>query len=171
VAWPRNVGKQVRFSAYDHASPLLRAPLDLASLLCSSNMFHDNATYMARFRKCPPTKNGLLIGAATIAETFGVHAKTIHRWIRLEGFPAARLPTGHVCTSLTLIDLWLLGRLKQPTLDNAALARAVAEVLSASSQPWPPNNAATGSVAGAMASPAHATRSAACPPAEGDRGR
>ena len=134
-------------------------------------MFHDNATYMARFRKCPPTKNGLLIGAAAIAQSFGVHEKTIHRWIRLEGFPAARLPTGHVCTSLTLIDLWLLGRLKQPTRDDATSASAVVEVVSASPQPWPPNNPAPCTVTGAMASPAHASQSAWHAPAEGDRGR
>ena len=29
-----------------------------------------------------------------------------------DGFPAATLPSGHLCTSATLVDLWLLGRLK-----------------------------------------------------------
>ena len=77
-------------------------------------MPHDNIPDMARFRKCPPTKNGILVGADSIAATFGVDRRTITRWVKREGFPVATLPSGHVCTTLGLIDLWLLGRLKAP---------------------------------------------------------
>ena len=48
-----------------------------------------------------------------MAATFGCSVRTIDRWVVDEGFPAATLPSGHLCTSSTLIDLWLLGRLKE----------------------------------------------------------
>ena len=81
---------------------------------CPHIMPHGNIPNMARFRKCPPTKNGILVGADAIAATFGVDRRTISRWAKREGFPVATLPTGHVATTLGLIDLWLLGRLKAP---------------------------------------------------------
>ncbi len=80
---------------------------------CPDIMARDNVPYMPRFRKCPPARNGILVGAEAIAETFGVDRRTISRWVEKEGFPVATLPTGHVCTSLGLVDLWLLGRLKK----------------------------------------------------------
>ena len=49
-----------------------------------------------------------------MGQLFGVSARTISRWIAQEGFPAARLPQGDLCTSLTLLDLWLMGRLQNP---------------------------------------------------------
>lgn len=48
-----------------------------------------------------------------MARLFGRSERTLWRWIRDHGFPAAMLPSGHMCTSTTLIDLWLLGRLKK----------------------------------------------------------
>ena len=81
-------------------------------------MPHDNIPNMARFRKCPPTRNGILVGAEVIAATFGITRRTLHRWSQRQGFPIATLPTGHVATSLGLIDLWLLGRLVAPGKDD-----------------------------------------------------
>jgi hypothetical protein len=57
--------------------------------------------------------NGIIIGVAAMARLFGRSERTLWRWIREQGFPAAMLPSGHMCTSTTLIDLWLLGRLKE----------------------------------------------------------
>lgn len=48
-----------------------------------------------------------------MAETFGCSVRTIDRWIVQDGFPAAHMPNGMLCTSATLIDLWLLGRLER----------------------------------------------------------
>jgi hypothetical protein len=75
---------------------------------------------MPRRRRVPTTTNGIIAGLQTIADTFGVSRMTIQRWMRDHGFPAAKLPDGHVVTSVTLIDLWLLGRLKRPAFDHAA---------------------------------------------------
>ena len=63
--------------------------------------------------KAPVGSNGIVIGVAAIARLFGRSERTLWRWIREHGFPAAMLPSGHMCTSITLIDLWLLGRLKE----------------------------------------------------------
>ena len=68
---------------------------------------------MAGHYKAPVGSNGIVIGVAAMARVFGRSERTLWRWIRDHGFPAAMLPSGHMCTSTTLIDLWLLGRLKE----------------------------------------------------------
>jgi hypothetical protein len=68
---------------------------------------------MAGHYKAPVGSGGIVIGVASMARLFGRSERTLWRWIRDHGFPAARLPSGHMCTSTTLIDLWLLGRLKE----------------------------------------------------------
>ena len=68
---------------------------------------------MAGHRKSPVSTGGIVIGVAAIARLFGRSERTLWRWIKEDGFPAATLPSGHMCTSVTLIDLWLLGRLRE----------------------------------------------------------
>ena len=75
---------------------------------------------MARFRRLPQTSNGIVTGLAPIGAMFGVSTRTVARWIESEGFPAATLPDGHIATTLTLVDLWLLGRLKVVAFGQAA---------------------------------------------------
>ena len=75
---------------------------------------------MARFRRLPQTSNGIVAGLVPIAAMFGVSTRTVARWIENEGFPAATLPDGHIATSVTLVDLWLLGRLKVTAFGQAA---------------------------------------------------
>src|ERR1700674_5063655 len=60
------------------------------------------------------TEGGIVRGKTAMGQLFGVSARTISRWIAEEGFPAARLPQGDLCTSLTLLDLWLMRRLQNP---------------------------------------------------------
>ena len=48
-----------------------------------------------------------------MAETFGCSMRTIERWTAENGFPAAHMPNGMLCTSVALIDLWLLRRLER----------------------------------------------------------
>jgi len=68
---------------------------------------------MAGHCKAPVGSGGIVIGVAAMARLFGRSERTLWRWIRDYGFPDAMLPSGHLCTSSTLIDLWLLGRLKE----------------------------------------------------------
>jgi hypothetical protein len=68
---------------------------------------------MAGHCKAPVGSNGIVIGVTAMSRLFGRSERTLWRWIRNHGFPAAMLPSGHMCTSTTLIDLWLLGRLKE----------------------------------------------------------
>ena len=79
-----------------------------------------NRQTMARFRRVPQTSSGIITGLAPIASVFGCSTRTIRRWIEKEGFPAATLPDGHIATTLTLVDLWLLGRLKVVAFGQAA---------------------------------------------------
>ena len=67
---------------------------------------------MARYRRAPKTSNGIILGRRAMAETFGCSVRTIDRWTAENGFPAAHMPNGMLCTSVALIDLWLLGRLE-----------------------------------------------------------
>ena len=94
---------------------------------------------MARRRRVPITSNGIIAGLQTIADSFGVSRMTIQRWIRDHGFPAAKLPDGHIVTSVT--------RIKRPASDDAA----------------------AGSGSEAMASPVHASHSAPHAAVERDR--
>ena len=80
---------------------------------------------MARYRCLPQTSNGIITGLAPIAAMFGVSTKTIRRWVETEAVPAAKLPDGHVTTSVTLVDLWLLGRLKVTAFGQAAYDASV----------------------------------------------
>ena len=50
----------------------------VAHLKCPIVLSHVNIPNMARFRKCPPTSNGILVGAQSIAATFGVD-RSSHR--------------------------------------------------------------------------------------------
>jgi hypothetical protein len=102
---------------------------------------------MARRRRVPTTSNGIIAVLQSIDDTFVVSRMTIQRWTRDHGFPAAKLPDGHIVTSVTLIDLWLLGRLKRTAFDDAA----------------------AGSGSEAMASPVHASHSAPCAAVDRDR--
>jgi hypothetical protein len=52
----------------------------------------------------------VIIGLEAIAAVFGRCRQTVARWIRTEGFPAARLPSGEWFTTLNLIDQWVLAR-------------------------------------------------------------
>jgi hypothetical protein len=69
---------------------------------------------MAGHYKAPVGSNGIVIGVTAMSRLFGRSERTLWRWIRDHGFPAAMLPSGDMCTSTTLIDLWLLCRLKEP---------------------------------------------------------
>jgi hypothetical protein len=71
------------------------------------------------YRKSRPTEGGIIVGVANAARLFGCHPKTIQRWAREFGFPLATLPNGLRCTSITLVDLWLLSRLPQQSLPRA----------------------------------------------------
>jgi hypothetical protein len=55
----------------------------------------------------------------------GVSVGTISNWIEKYGFPVSRMPTGHLVTTLGLIDLWLIGRLKRPKKMTQELDRMV----------------------------------------------
>ena len=57
---------------------------------------------------------GVIIGVRAIAALFGRSGKTIARWIERKGFPAAKLPSGHWATSTSLVDAWLMSRMKRP---------------------------------------------------------
>lgn len=88
----------------------------LAQRTTAHYVANDGNTYgadaMARQRRVPKASNGIIIGRRAMAETFGCSTRTIDRWIADLAFPAATLPSGHLCTTATLIDLWLLGRMK-----------------------------------------------------------
>ena len=45
-----------------------------------------------------------------IAEAVDRHPATVRRWIRNQGFPASRSPTGTYITTHGLIDSWILAR-------------------------------------------------------------
>jgi hypothetical protein len=82
---------------------------------------------MAGHRKSPTSTGGIVIGVAAIARLFGRSERTLWRWIKEDGFPAATLPSGHLCTSATLIDLWLLGRLNEVRPNRAGTFGVVAK--------------------------------------------
>ena len=59
----------------------------------------------------PQSESGyIVIGLANVAKLFGVTPRTIQNWIRKEGFPAARLPSGTWAVTLGNINLWLAAR-------------------------------------------------------------
>lgn len=86
---------------------------------------------MARHRRAPKTSNGIILGRRAIAETFGCSMRTIDRWTAKYGFPAAHMPNGMLCTSVALIDLWLLGRLERSAeVDDVRATVSVEQVKS-----------------------------------------
>ena len=54
-----------------------------------------------------PSPEPLIIGLVAISKMFSRHRETISRWVRTEGFPAAKMPNGEYVTSPTLVDEWL----------------------------------------------------------------
>ena len=56
----------------------------------------------------------LIFGLEAMGTEFHRCRQTIARWIRVEDFPAARMPNGDYITSHTLIDNWLLSRCQAP---------------------------------------------------------
>ena len=52
----------------------------------------------------------IVVGLDAIGKLFSRSRWAIARWIRNEGFPAARLPDGTWFTTPTLIDAWVLER-------------------------------------------------------------
>lgn len=52
--------------------------------------------------------SAIIVGLDGIGRLFGKSRWSIGRWIRREGFPAARLPDGTWFTTLGLIEAWVL---------------------------------------------------------------
>lgn len=52
----------------------------------------------------------LIRGWGEIAKVLGVAPQTARRWRTLHALPVCNLPSGHVCTTLTLIDHWVAAR-------------------------------------------------------------
>lgn len=52
----------------------------------------------------------IVMGLENIAKLFGVTTRTIQNWIRKEGFPAARLPSGTWCITIGNLNMWLMER-------------------------------------------------------------
>ena len=48
-----------------------------------------------------------------IAKMVGRSDQTVRKWIRIHGFPAAKMPNGNWMTTPTLIDKWILARANQ----------------------------------------------------------
>ena len=68
----------------------------------------------AQLQEVEPSSKPLIVGLVAIGEIFGRHRETIARWVRVEDFPAAKLPNGTYCTSPSLIDEWLRARCRVP---------------------------------------------------------
>lgn len=47
-----------------------------------------------------------------IAKAIGRSERTAQRWAKLHGFPVAPAPNGHMVTTETLINQWILARAK-----------------------------------------------------------
>jgi hypothetical protein len=59
----------------------------------------------------PPQSSGaVIVGLDEIGNLFGRSRWTIARWIRTQGFPAARLPDGKWFTTMGLIEAWTMER-------------------------------------------------------------
>ena len=67
----------------------------------------------------PPT--GVIVGLDEIGNLFGRSRWAIARWIRTQGFPAARLPDGKWFTTIGLIEAWTMERhARDPLVRQAA---------------------------------------------------
>ena len=58
----------------------------------------------AQPQEVEPSSGSLIVGLVAIGELFDRHRETISRWVRTEGFPAAKMPNGEYVTSPTLVD-------------------------------------------------------------------
>ena len=64
-----------------------------------------------------PAPGAVLVGLANIGSEFRRSRWTVARWIKLHGFPAARLPDGAWFTTASLIDGWAIElRARDPVL-------------------------------------------------------
>ncbi len=68
----------------------------------------------------PHHNTEIVIGLDAIGGLFGRSRWAVARWIRSEGFPAARLPDGTWFTTPTLIDAWVLERRSRDPLVQEA---------------------------------------------------
>ncbi len=74
-----------------------------------------------------PSSGQLIVGLVAIGEMFDRHRETISRWVRTEGFPAAKMPNGEYITSPTLVDEWLRARC-QAQGERSGSTQGVSEV-------------------------------------------
>jgi hypothetical protein len=58
----------------------------------------------------PQPTTAVIIGLDEIGNLFGRSRWAIARWIRTQGFPAARLPDGQWFTTIGLIEAWTIER-------------------------------------------------------------
>ena len=56
------------------------------------------------------TPEPLIIGLNDMGRLFGRSRQTMARWVRVENFPASRLPNGTYVTEPELIRRWILSR-------------------------------------------------------------
>lgn len=62
------------------------------------------------YKKTQNVPLGLIIGRTAMADYCGVALGTIDNWRRRHGFPYCYLPDGRACTSMGLVDKWILER-------------------------------------------------------------
>ena len=55
-------------------------------------------------------ETGIIVGLDEIGGRFGRSRWAVARWIRTQGFPAARLPDGRWFTTMGLIEGWIMER-------------------------------------------------------------
>jgi hypothetical protein len=58
----------------------------------------------------PQPSTAVIIGLDKIGDLFGRSRWAVARWIRTQGFPAARLPDGQWFTTMGLIEAWTMER-------------------------------------------------------------
>jgi hypothetical protein len=62
----------------------------------------------------------VIVGLDEIGSLFGRSRWAIARWIRTQGFPAARLPDGQWFTTMGLIEAWTMERrVRDPIVSQA----------------------------------------------------
>ena len=59
-----------------------------------------------------------IVGNKGIAAYLGICVRTLSRWRKYHGFPAAPLPDGRIMTTKPLIDNWILSRMDVKTARN-----------------------------------------------------
>ena len=65
---------------------------------------------------------GILAGLDVIARALRAHPNTIRRWIKMHGFPAVKTPDGVYCTTIGLVEAWLLAKLQEDDEDGSRVA-------------------------------------------------